>query len=106
MMSEVPDAQPDTFVFTTAQTRGRPYLDFSIESRHRVWLPAEGSFAGESTRFLTDLYEWTTLAEFRALMASVADAPASSVEGNTMCYERRLRSMNPSAWPSDMPAEC
>lgn len=106
-MSEVPDAQPDTFVFATVQSRHRPNLDFSIESRHRVWLPAEGAFAGESTRFLTDLYVWTTLAEFRALLASLADAPASSVEGYTKCYQQRLYSMNPSAWPdNNKPVEC
>ena len=91
-MSEVPTGQPDTFVFTTSQSRGRPYLDFSIDSLHRVWLPAEGAFSGESTRFLTG--EWTTLADFRTLMASVADALASNVKGYSECYKSSLRDMH------------
>ena len=90
-MSEVPTGQPDTFVFTTSQSRGRPHLDFSIDSLHRVWLPAAGAFSGESTRFLTG--EWTTLADFRTLMASVADALASDVEGHSESYKSGLRDM-------------
>ena len=67
-----------------------PGFDVSIESNHRVWLPAVTGDAA-ATAFMTGSTSSITLPAFKAKVTEIATAKASTVEGYPECVAARIR---------------